>query len=169
MALFGVWVQPVDSEMTPDNLDKYGSVHDITEEYAGDDSGTPNKQFCDGQTSLTPPRYATDRMVSIYTRSQEAAQEISGILRENVLQRIQAGELTMPIMPVWEPPLLTIPLDSPSVLPRLQARVHLELPEYNFDLLDDALDVVLKTKPQPLDMRSIIEKVKVQAGSGLRK
>jgi hypothetical protein len=101
MAVFGVWVQPVDSEITPDNLDKYGSVHDITAEYGDDDSGTPNKQFCDGQTSLTPPRYATDQMVSIYTRSREAANEISQMLREDVMLRMCNGDIPMLAFPQW--------------------------------------------------------------------
>jgi hypothetical protein len=166
MALFGVWVQPVDSEITPANLDQYGSVHDIEAEYRSDDGGTPNKQFCDGQTSKTPPRYATDQMVSIYTRSQEAAQEISRILRENVVQRIQAGELNMPLMAYWEPPVWNVPLTSPTVLPRLQARVYAEFPEYDIELLRQVLDTVLKQKRQTLDMRSILTQVKELAGSG---
>lgn len=168
MALYGVWVQPVDSDITPDNLDKYGSVHDLMAEYADDDTGTPNKQFCDGQTSITPPRYATDQMVSIYTRSEEAANEISRMLRENVVQRIQAGELSMPVMALWEPPVWTIPLDSPTVLPRLQRRIYAELPEFDEEVLRQVLDTVLKENRQTLDMRTIIKKVKLLAGGGQR-
>ena len=101
MSVFTVWVQPIDDYTTPENIDKYGSVHDVLSEYENDEGGTPNKQFCDGQTSKTPPRYAQDRMIGIYTRSDEAAQIISNALRQDVAQRVLAGELTLVTRPAW--------------------------------------------------------------------
>ncbi len=101
MGVYSVWVQPVDDYTTPENLDKYGTVHDVFAEYENDDGGTPNKQFCDGQTSKTPPRYAQDRMIGIYTRTDEAAQIISESLRDDVAQRVMSGQLALTHHPQW--------------------------------------------------------------------
>lgn len=168
MSVFSVWVQPVDNEITPANLDQYGSVHDVLGEYEDDaEGGTPNKQFCDGQTSKTPPRYATDRMIGIYTRSREAADMISQMLREDVVRRIGAGELTVPLMATWEPPVWNLPLDSVEVLPRLRRRVYAEFPDYDEDYLSQILDMVIAENRHALDMRHILRRVKEKAGSGL--
>ncbi len=168
MSVFSVWVQPVDNDITPANLDQYGSVHDVLGEYEDDaEGGTPNKQFCDGQTSKTPPRYATDRMVGIYTRSREAADMISDMLREDVVRRIGLGELNMPVMALWEPPVWNVPLDTPTILPRLRRRVYLEFPNYDEAYLSQILDMVIAENRHALDMRHILRRVKEKAGSGL--
>jgi hypothetical protein len=98
--MYSVWTQIVDDYTTPENIDAFGSVHDVFAEQEDDDTGTPNKQFCDGQTSKTPPRYAQDNMVGIYTRSEESAQIISDFLRQDVQSRILSGSLVAPL-PSW--------------------------------------------------------------------
>lgn len=165
VSVFSVWVQPVDNDITPANLDQYGSVHDVLGEYEDDEGGTPNKQFCDGQTSKTPPRYATDRMIGIYTRSREAADMISGMLREDVVRRISAGELTV-VLPIWEPITRNLPVADPVFLPRLRRRAYLEFPEYAEDYIDEILTQVLAENERTLDTRLILRKVKERAGSG---
>jgi len=138
--VYSVWTQIVDDYTTPENIDAYGSVHDVFVEQEDDDTGTPNKQFCDGQTSKTPPRYAQDNMIGIYTRSEEAANMISGFLRDDVAQRIASGNLAIPL-PSW----YTLPVKMSSIeRTLLRARMLHEfkmLPEFDiFDTLDEIIE-----------------------------
>ena len=144
MSVFTVWVQPIDDYTTPENIDKYGSVHDVLSEYENDEGGTPNKQFCDGQTSKTPPRYAQDRMIGIYTRSDEAAQIISNSLRNDVRSRIMSGQLRVPL-PIWYVPQTGIAgAVLAADLSLLRARALHEFPTYPdeqiFSVLDEVID-----------------------------
>lgn len=143
MSTFAVWVQPVDEYTTPENLDNYGTVHDVEAEYEDDEGGTPNKQFCDGQTSKTPPRYATDHMIGIYTRSREAADIISGYLREDVTNRILAGSLRVPL-PLWFEPTISVlgAIPAPQ-LTLLRARTYHSFPHVAETDIDAALEYVL--------------------------
>lgn len=143
MSTFAVWVQPVDEYTTPDNLDNYGSVHDVEAEYEDDEGGTPNKQFCDGQTSKTPPRYATDRMVGIYTRSREAADIVSGYLREDVRGRILSGSLRV-ALPLWfEPTINALGAIPAPQLNLLRARAYHSFPRVPEADIDAALEYVV--------------------------
>ena len=162
MNLFCVYAQVVDNNITTENLDNYGSVHDLNAELADDDDGTPNKQHCDGQTSITPPRHANDRMVGLYTRSEEAANMISDILRQDVVRRIQAGQLSTP-MAVWEPRYLITPLTSGRNLRRLRARVYSELPGLSEDLIDELLEELLTNMVDRRNLRTIIGQVQTRA------
>jgi len=115
--VYSVWTQIVDDYTTPENIDAYGSVHDVFAEQEDDDTGTPNKQFCDGQTSKTPPRYAQDNMIGIYTRSEESAQIISDFLRQDVIARVNSGELVLRAIPSWFPPGFIPPTAAPVAAP----------------------------------------------------
>lgn len=92
---------------------------------------------------------------------------ISQMLREDVVRRIRAGELTVPLMATWEPPVWNLPLDSVEVLPRLRRRVYAEFPDYDEDYLSQILDMVIAENRHALDMRHILRRVKEKAGSGL--
>lgn len=143
MSVFTVWVQPIDDYTTPENIDKYGSIHNLEQEYADDEGGTPNKQFCDGQTSKTPPRYATDRMIGIYTRTDEAAQLISKTLRDDVRSRIMAGQLRVPL-PIWYVPQTSLTgVIFAADYTLLKARALHRFPVYPEDVILDALDTVV--------------------------
>lgn len=160
--MYCVWAQPVDNDTSPKNLDEYGSVHNIDEELAEDDKGTPNKQHCDGQTSITPPRYANDRMVGIYTRSEEAANMIGDSLRQDIVRRAQMGQLTLP-MGNWEPRYITTPLELGVNLRRLRKRVQIELADFPEDLIDSLLGEVLRDGLDISSVRAIIGQVRNKA------
>ncbi len=100
MSVYGVWVQPIQNDTSPANLQKYGEIMDVEAAYEEDDA-TASAQFCDGQTSITPPRYANDGMAMIYTYSEDAARTFSGYLREDVARRITAGQLAFAQPPAW--------------------------------------------------------------------
>lgn len=160
MSIYSVWTQIVDDDTGMQNLDDYGSVHDVFAEQENDDTGTPNKQFCDGQTSKTPPRYAQDNMVGIYTRSEDAARIISGFLREDVAARIQAGTLRS-IIPSW----YTLNPDLFGVLPAREARQLTIRMLYQFPNVPEAdivsnLDAILANGIDKVTVESIIKQMR---------
>lgn len=98
--VYGVWVQPIENATTAANVQKYGEVMDVLAEYDMDEA-TASKQFCDGQTSITPPRYANDEMGMIFTYDRQTAELFSSYLRDEVATRISAGELVLSQPPAW--------------------------------------------------------------------
>jgi len=160
MSVYTVWVQPIDEYTTPENVDKYGSVHDVVAEYENDDGGTPNKQFCDGQTSKTPPRYATDNMIGIYTRSDEAAQIIGETLRDDVRSRIASGLLQIPLPTWYVPQVNALGFIIASDLALLKRRLYLEFPTASKKVIDDELLAIMESGIDNLSTLRIIEQVR---------
>ncbi|HPH40603.1 MAG TPA: hypothetical protein PK274_10330, partial [Candidatus Fermentibacter daniensis] len=60
--LYGVWVQTITNDTTAANVEKYGEIEDMAEAYRDGFA----KDFCDGQTSPTPPRWPDDGMQLLY-------------------------------------------------------------------------------------------------------
>ena len=87
--LYGVWVQTVTNDTTAANVEKYGEIEDMAQAYRDGFA----KDFCDGQTSPTPPRWPDDGMQLVYTYDQESARLISEFLREDVAARIAGGDM----------------------------------------------------------------------------
>jgi len=94
--LYGVVVQPITNETGAANVERYGEVIDIGSLM---DKDTRGRDFCDGQTSPLPPMYADDQAGMIYSYSREAADLWSGVLRDDLAQRVAAGQLTQ--APSW--------------------------------------------------------------------
>lgn len=86
--LYGVWVQTITNDTTAANVEKYGEIEDMAEAYRDGFA----KDFCDGQTSPTPPRWPDDGMQLIYFYDRESAELVSQFLREDVVERNAAGE-----------------------------------------------------------------------------
>ncbi len=87
--LWGVWVQTITNDTTAANVEKYGEIEDMAQAYRDGFA----KDFCDGQTSPTPPRWPDDGMQLVYTYDQESARLISEFLREDVAARVAEGEM----------------------------------------------------------------------------
>ena len=96
---YGVWYQVVDGPVSQDNLNLYGAVQAEEEIYR---EGA-DKNFCDGQTSPTGPRWADDDMGMLMFRSKEAAYAASDMLREDLAERFVAGDFASIDlrMPTW--------------------------------------------------------------------
>ena len=161
MSTFAVWAQIIDDTTGIENIDSHGSVHDVEAEYENDDGGTPNKQFCDGQTSKTPPRYAQDQMAAIYTRSRESADVISGFLRQDVQQRIASGSLRIPL-PSWYVPRLDAA--TGAILARdaalLKLRAYYEFRQYPTSTIDEVLATVLDGLVDTKQVGSILREMR---------
>ena len=95
--LYGVWVQTITNDTTAANVEKYGEIEDMAQAYRDGFA----RDFCDGQTSPTPPRWPDDGMQLVYTYDQESARLISEFLRGDIDERIAAGELMPTGMPSW--------------------------------------------------------------------
>lgn len=157
--VYSVWTQIIDDTTTPANIDAFGSVHDVLAEQEDDEGGTPNKQFCDGQTSKTPPRYATDNMIGIYTRSPESAQIISDFMRQDVVNRIQSGQLRVPL-PTWytiDPAVI-----KAAEMTLLRAKMLQEFPRIDEELITEALDAVVNATVDKTSTGSIIRQMRTR-------
>ena len=73
LEMYGVWVQTITNDTTAANVEKYGEIEDMAQAYRDGFA----KDFCDGQTSPTPPRWPDDGMQLVYTYDQESARLIS--------------------------------------------------------------------------------------------
>jgi hypothetical protein len=98
MSLFGVIVQPVDGEVTPEHLERYGEVVDIPALMESDDKG---RDFCDGQTSALPPEYADDQGGMIFCYDRATAEYWSGVARHDLAGRAAAGDIVLPDTLSW--------------------------------------------------------------------
>lgn len=162
MSTFCVWTQIIDDTTGIENIDSYGSVHDVEAEYeAEDESGTPNKQFCDGQTSKTPPRYAQDRMIGIYTRSEESARTISDFLRNDLSSRINSRALVIPL-PSWYVPTVSSATGAmvASELNLLRLRTYYEFRTLPTSQIDEALDATLANGIDNMSVSGIIKQMR---------
>ena len=93
--MYGVIVQPITNSTTPANVESYGDVIDLDTAFAEGFS----RDFCDGQTSPVPPRWADDQAGMIYTYDKRTADMFSGILRDDVAARIASGVISQ--APSW--------------------------------------------------------------------
>jgi hypothetical protein len=100
MSIYGVWVQPLDDDTGEANFDRYGMVENLSELYESD-MGDRSKDFCDGQTSPTAPRYADDQMGQLQFYSKEAADYVAAVLRNDIAERIAMGQLNRELPAVW--------------------------------------------------------------------
>ena len=94
--LYGVWAQTITNDTTAANVEKYGEIEDMAEAYRDGFA----KDFCDGQTSPTPPRWPDDGMQLLYFYDRESAELVSQFLRSDIDERIIAGEMTPSATPV---------------------------------------------------------------------
>lgn len=92
---YAVWAQPVDNSTGAANVDKYGEIIKASELYGEGFS----KDFCDGQTSPSPPRWPDDEMGLLWSYSEEGAQFLQAFIRGDLAERIAAGEVQQ--VPVW--------------------------------------------------------------------
>lgn len=95
--LWGVWVQPVTGDTSPENIEKYGEIEDMAQAFRDGFA----RDFCDGQTSPVPPRWPDDNMQLLYFYDRESAQLISEYLRGSLRERFDGGELPTTLAPTW--------------------------------------------------------------------
>ena len=112
--MYAVIVQPITNDTTPANVESYGDVVDMDTVFKDGFS----RDFCDGQTSPVPPRWADDQAGMIYTYDKRTADMFSGILRDDVASRIASGViqqspswLTTPVSILAESRLATAIID----------------------------------------------------------
>jgi len=94
---FGIWVQAVDDTTGAANVEKYASIESYDDLYADGFA----KEFCDGQTSPTAPRYPDDSMGMLWVNDRETADFIQGILREDIANRVAVEGLKLTAAPSW--------------------------------------------------------------------
>jgi hypothetical protein len=85
--MYGIIVQPITNTTTPANVESYGDIIDM--DFAFDKGFS--RDFCDGQTSPVPPRWADDQAGMLYTYDRRTAEMFQGILRRDVADRIAIG------------------------------------------------------------------------------
>ena len=108
-----IWVQPITNDTTPANIEKYGMVENLSEVYESD-MGARSKDFCDGQTSPSAPRYADDQMGQLEFYSEEAARYASSVLRGDIETRIATGQLSAVTRPAtWA---VSVPITTPAAM-----------------------------------------------------
>lgn len=123
--MYGVWVQPIDGNTGPDNLELYGEIDRYEDLYA---DGRV-KEFCDGQTSPSPPRWANDRMMMLWVQNRETAEYLQTLLRNRLRQEVASG-LALSSSPAWLSGKAALAI-SPAALSQaiLAIRAQLELAE----------------------------------------
>lgn len=94
---FGLWIQGIDDRTGAANVEKYASIEEFDDLYAEGFS----KQFCDGQTSPTAPRWPDDNMGMLWVSDRETAEYIQGVLRDDIASRVATGGLRMTVTPSW--------------------------------------------------------------------
>lgn len=97
--MYAVIVQPITNDTTPANVESYGDIIDMDHAF---DKGF-SRDFCDGQTSPVPPRWADDQAGMLYTYDRRTAEMFQGILREDIAARVASGVIQQ--SPSW----LTVP------------------------------------------------------------
>lgn len=122
----GVLYQTVTNDTDPENVENYGRIIDQGEAYSEGFS----RDFCDGQTSPLPPRWADDRMNIAWFYNRESAELVSQYLRGDLAERIAGGSLSLPggSSPSW---LADVALQgfSPAELTAWMAGVEASMPE----------------------------------------
>lgn len=93
--MYAVILSPITNDSSPETVEQYGKVIDMDSVF---DEGM-TRDFCDGQTSPMPPRWADDESGVLYTYSQGAAESFSDILREDLRQRVASGVVN--VNPSW--------------------------------------------------------------------
>ena len=93
--MFGVYVQPITNDTGAENVEKYGEILD----FDAVDSDGQSRDFCDGATSMLPPRNADDQMGMIYTYDRATAETFSGVVRRDLAARIASGQVAQ--SPSW--------------------------------------------------------------------
>jgi hypothetical protein len=123
--LYGVWVQTITNDTTAANVEKYGEVEDMAEAYRDGFA----KDFCDGQTSPTPPRWPDDGMQLFYFYDRESAELVSQFLRGDIQERVAAGSLTPAATPSWIGDLAQMGLDTAAKAALLEGVAEAAAPE----------------------------------------
>jgi hypothetical protein len=93
--VYGVIIAPITNDSSVETVESYGQIIDMD---TATDEGF-SRDFCDGQTSPFPPRWADDQAGMLYTYSEGAARSFSDILRADLTSRITAGEVAF--NPTW--------------------------------------------------------------------
>lgn len=94
---YGIWVQGIDDRTGAANVEKYATIEEFDDLYSEGFS----KQFCDGQTSPTPPRWPDDKMGMLWVDDRETAEFLQGILREDIASRVATEGLKLAATPSW--------------------------------------------------------------------
>jgi len=135
--VYGIWVQPVDDFTSAENLELYGEIDQFDDMY---DDGRA-KEFCDGQTSPSGPRWADDRMGMLWTKNRETAEFIQGILRDQLTAEISGG-LAVTAAPSWISGAAAMSLAPSALVPAIRTvRKKLDLAE---DVTDSQVETALK-------------------------
>lgn len=94
---YGVWVQAIDDRTGAANVEKYGQYQEFDDLYSEGFA----KEFCDGQTAPTGPRWADDDMGMLWVPDEDTARLIQGMLREDITDRVVTEGLRMAATPSW--------------------------------------------------------------------
>ena len=155
---YGIWVQGIDDRTGAANLEKYASYEEFDDLYATGFS----KQFCDGQTSPTAPRWGDDRMGMLWVPDEETAKFIQDILREDIAQRVATEGLKLAVTPTWITSGQVIAGLTPTVLTTVADDIAAFAPEgINAGQIQTAIDSAIADGASTAD--EIIEFVKVNA------
>ena len=149
MELYGVRVQPITDDTSPTSVEEYGEVIDINALMEDDIKG---RDFCDGQTSALPPKYADDNAGMIYTYDRRTAETFSEVLRLDVASRVSAGQLVA--APAWLSNVTAGSILSTEALPEAVNRLR-EIRQIDDAITDSQIEnqirsyVVATGKPSP--------------------
>lgn len=88
-------ISPITNDSSTKAVEDYGRVVDMDSVF---DEGF-TRDFCDGQTSPVPPRWADDDSGMLYTYSEGAAQAFSEQLQADLAERIASGAVN--VNPSW--------------------------------------------------------------------
>ena len=110
--MFGIIVQPITNDTTPANVESYGDIVDMDTAFNEGFS----RDFCDGQTSPVPPRWADDQAGMLYTYDRATAEMFRGILREDIAARVASGQLLPPVVPIWATWEVRAAVKVPSII-----------------------------------------------------
>lgn len=120
MARYTTFAYGGDGQTSIVNTNLIGEVYEVSELL----EGRAGKSFCDGQTSVTTPRYADDNMMNLYFSTEAAALAASGFLRGEVRSDIASGALTIDPLPYWATEEFTVNMMAAAVAVTLAEEVR---------------------------------------------
>lgn len=129
---YGVFMNPIDDNTSPSNIQLMGEVINTDELL---EEGGPSKSSCDGLTSVTPPRYADDNAQLLYFESEDVANEFSRMMREDFISEVNRGNLHPRSIPAWSTNPTATSFIHDSRLTALVPRIRKSFP---LDLVSDS-------------------------------
>ncbi|MCK4521623.1 MAG: hypothetical protein KAU20_03540 [Nanoarchaeota archaeon] len=92
------FLQGYDSKTSAPNIQLFGEVYEVAGELF---EGRASKSFCDGQTSITTPRYADDNMITLFFQDEAMAVLASELIRQEYMDSVLAGTISPSVLPYW--------------------------------------------------------------------